>query len=82
MNDVLKKIRGLSIAPHDPETLKRWLEQEDALLFLEENASEDEIVVYAGLPHTFILEEYAGLTDAVLVCMFDFTRFRPRQFGG
>lgn len=54
MNDVLKKIRGLSIAPHDPETLKRWLEQEDALLFLEENATEDEIVVYAGLPHTFI----------------------------
>ncbi len=36
MNDALKKICGLSIAPHDPETLKRWLEQEDALLFLEE----------------------------------------------
>ena len=29
-----------------------------------------------------ILEEYAALTDAVLVRMFDFTRFRPRQFGG
>lgn len=54
MNDVLKKIRDLSVAPHDPEKFKRWLGQDDALLFLEENASEDEIVVYAGLPHTFI----------------------------
>lgn len=51
MNEVLKKIRVLSIAPHDPETVNRWLEQEDALLLLEKNASEDKIVVYAGLPH-------------------------------
>ena len=34
MNGVLKKIRGLSIAPHDPETFKRWLGQEDALLLI------------------------------------------------
>ncbi|MGH6897213.1 MAG: hypothetical protein ACREJ5_11810 [Geminicoccaceae bacterium] len=54
MKRTIEKLLGLSTAPDDSEAFERWLEQGDALSFLRDNASASDVVVYAGLPHTFI----------------------------
>lgn len=54
MNDVLKRLFNLSIAPQETEAFNAWLGAEDALTFLADNAKEDEFVVYASIEHTFI----------------------------
>jgi len=55
MNDVLNRLRQLSvIPPREAGAYDAWLEQADAMEFLAENARNDEIVIYASLPHTFI----------------------------
>jgi hypothetical protein len=50
----IEKLLDLSTAPNDSEAFEGWLGQGDALPFLRDNASANEVVVYAGLPHTFI----------------------------
>ena len=54
MNKTIERLLGLSTVPEDDEAFQSWLEQADALSFLRDNASANDAVVYAGLPHTFI----------------------------
>ena len=54
MNNVEKRLRELSTAPTQKDAFDAWLAQEDALRFLNDNAEEQEFVVYAGLMHTFM----------------------------
>lgn len=55
MNKTIENLRRLSVAPSDNgEAYNVWLEQADAFSFLVGNLNDDDIVVYAGLPYTFI----------------------------
>jgi hypothetical protein len=54
MADLRKRLIAITIAPTDSEAFERWLGQEDAVAFLEEDGHSDEVVLYASLPHTFL----------------------------
>lgn len=54
MSDVIKRLAALSVVPtYRSAEYASWLQQKDAIAFLERNAAENEFVVYAGLPHFF-----------------------------
>jgi hypothetical protein len=54
VNRIIEKLIRLSCAPKDSEAFQGWLEQGDSLSFLRANLDANEVVIYAGLPHTFI----------------------------
>lgn len=54
MTDIIAQLRLLSTAPEDEKAFNTWLEHQDAVRFLKENAKQDELVVYASLQHVFI----------------------------
>ena len=49
--DTLQKLSSL---PLEKEAFEAWLKLEDAIEFLENNARQDEFVVYAGMTHVFM----------------------------
>ena len=53
--DILDHLARLSTAPTEKEAFEEWLRFDNAVAFLEENAGDEDFVVYAGLPHTFML---------------------------
>jgi len=55
MKDIVQQLCALSSpAPHNGGSFNNWLEHEDALQFLKENAKQEELVMYAGLRNVFI----------------------------
>jgi len=55
MSDVLKELRTMStVPPREGGAYDAWLQQADALAFLANNLNDNDFVVYAALPHTFI----------------------------
>lgn len=52
--DVTKVLARISTAPGEEAAFDRWLQMEDAVRFLKENAQQDDFVVYAGIRSTFI----------------------------
>ena len=57
--DPVSRVIRISRAPSEKEAFESWLRMDDAIAFLNENAIENEFVVYAATGHTF--------THAVLV---------------
>ena len=53
----LKELRHLSVPPADADAYNTWLEADDAMRFLAENAKSDWVVVYSALlrPHTLLI---------------------------
>src|SRR5688572_25324336 len=51
---IRQQLRVLSSVPSDKTAFAQWLELKDAITFLRENASTDEIVVYASTGHDFL----------------------------
>jgi hypothetical protein len=55
MDKVVKRLQASSIAPpRDGGAFDTWLEHKDVFAFLNENLSDQEFVLYASLPFTFI----------------------------
>jgi hypothetical protein len=54
VTDIAQQIAALSVEPSDQTAFGAWLELDDAISFLKENAKQDELVVYASLSHVFI----------------------------
>ena len=54
MNDPVKRLTQISTTPSDREAFNAWLQGQDAIDFLIDNAREDEFVVYAGIGSTFM----------------------------
>lgn len=54
MRDLIENIRALATAPDEPESYRQWLEPDNALAFLQGNTNDDELVIYANVPYTFI----------------------------
>ena len=51
---LLERIRSLDQPPDDPESYAKWLQADAQLEFLRRNANAEELIIYAGAPHTFI----------------------------
>jgi len=64
MADIIKTLDQISTPPADAQAFNVWLELTDAMGFLKESLQEDEFIVYAALPHSFI---HALLVPASLV---------------
>jgi hypothetical protein len=54
MSNVLKRIATLAAPPTSNTDIAKWLANDDSLAFLETNAGDDDIVIFASLPHVFI----------------------------
>jgi hypothetical protein len=55
MSNVIERLRTISIAPsREGGAFESWIEQNDAIGFLKDNISDQEFVLYAGLPFSFI----------------------------
>src|SRR5438067_1946212 len=54
MSDPTAKLKKIAAMPIDAEAFSEWLSFRDAFAFLERNAVDDEIVVFASLPHCYI----------------------------
>jgi hypothetical protein len=55
MNDVVKRLRAITTAPpREGGAFDSWLEQKDVFAFLKDNLSDQELILYASLPFTFI----------------------------
>src|ERR1022692_4114106 len=54
MPDAITRLREISVPPSEKSAFDAWLGMNDALAFLTANAQEDELVVYAGVGHTFM----------------------------
>jgi hypothetical protein len=55
ISDIIKRLRVMStVPPREGGLYDAWLEQADARAFLSENLSDNDFVVFAALPHTFI----------------------------
>lgn len=54
MMGIVQELLALSTPPDDEGSLDAWLEAEDVVRFLKENAKQDELVVYAGLQYVYI----------------------------
>jgi hypothetical protein len=54
MVDVTKILNQISTAPSEKQAFNAWLRMEDAVGFLKDNAQQDEFVVYAAMPFTFM----------------------------
>jgi hypothetical protein len=55
MDNVVNRLRALSVAPpREGDDFDVWLEQKDVFAFLNDNLSDQEFVLYASLPFTFI----------------------------
>ena len=53
-NKIIQAITKLDQAPSEPRDFARWLRGDGHISFLKENASADELVVFASGEHTFI----------------------------
>jgi len=54
MKDVMSKLVAMDAAPADKKEFSNWLGLSDAIEFLKDQLRNDEVVLYAGFPHTFI----------------------------
>ncbi|MGB3211310.1 MAG: hypothetical protein WBB19_11445 [Desulforhopalus sp.] len=50
----LKKIYSLACEPDDKPDFDLWTSQKDVVSFLNEEAKDEYVIIYASLPHTFI----------------------------
>lgn len=50
----LDALRGLYQAPRQKEEFDRWVQQKEVISFLEQEIQDEEIIIYASLPHVFI----------------------------
>ena len=48
MPDPIKTLIEISPAPSDKEAFESWLTGQDAIVFLKDNAQQDQFIVYAG----------------------------------
>lgn len=51
---IYKKLLTLSILPDRVENLKKWIHAKEQIQFLEENSSDDEIVIYGSTKYIYI----------------------------
>ena len=54
MADIIKRIAALSEVPVEERAFTAWLDPQDALAFLKQNANDDELMMYVSLQHAFI----------------------------
>jgi hypothetical protein len=54
MADPIKRLIHISAAPSEKDAFNAWLKMDDAVEFLKHNAQEEEFVVYASLPSTYM----------------------------
>ena len=54
MPTIIEALLSLATAPANSEAFGAWIEQQDTVAFLRANAQDDELVVYASLPHVYI----------------------------
>ena len=54
MIDIIRRLDTILATPSNPEDYDQWLTQTQVLDFLQSNAKEDEIVIYAGLRPFFL----------------------------
>ena len=48
------RIKLLALEPEDPEQYGRWISQEDIVHFLDDEANDEYVIIYASLPHVFL----------------------------
>ena len=48
------KINSLALEPEDNADFNNWVLQEDVVPYLESEARDEYIIIYASLPHTFM----------------------------
>ncbi len=77
MDTVISRLLKISTAPQHGEAFNTWLEAQDALQFLNENARQNEFVVYATPGYTFI---HAVLVPASHVDALDVDDLLSRNF--
>ena len=54
MKDITKELKKLATVPQEQAAFEEWLKMTDALQFLEDNARDEEFVVYAGADFTYL----------------------------
>jgi hypothetical protein len=54
MISLVDRIQKLAFAPDDPDAFRQWVDQDDALEFLRGNIDDEELVIYANVPYTFV----------------------------
>lgn len=54
MNDIVKSLQEMSVAPLEKDKFGKWLEFKDAISFLKENTLQDHIVLYASFSTLFM----------------------------
>lgn len=76
----LKKIYSLAIEPESTTDFDLWSSQEEVVSFLDEEAHDEYVIIYASLPHTFIHSAFIPQPELTDELVNDLLKWRCNPF--